>query len=148
MTEAALRFLPVDLAELRIALKTESTELKWYVDVKTGEVLLVNHEYEPNEHEGLTIAAIEHAPRRFLRVPLATTDELLADMWAFKAEVTDAQLAESLDMALGGLRPERRFRALLSWLPGFIEAWQAFRERRVEDRALRWLASQGCTPRR
>ena len=140
--------LKVDLSELRIALKTESSELKWYVDVTNGEVLLVNHEYEPNEHGGLTLEEIEAAPLRYLRVPQATADDLLSDMWAFKAEVNDPRLAESIDLALGGLRPERRFKALLGWLPGLIEAWQTFRERRVEDRALSWLASRGYAPKR
>jgi hypothetical protein len=150
VTDAAYRHLPVDLTELCIALKTEASELRWYLDVTTGELLLVTHEYEPDDHGGLSAVEIRSTPSRFVEVPRAAEDEGLGDMQAFVAEVKDPRLKESLELALTGLRPERRFRAALNWIPGLVDHWRAFSQGRLEARALTWLHSLGYmlgTPR-
>jgi hypothetical protein len=140
--------LTVDLSELCIARKTETTDLRWYLDVTTSEVLLVSHEYAPEEHDGLTAGEIEAARDRFFPVPKDTLADSLDDMRAFAAQVTDPRLKESLDLALSGWGPERRFKALLSWLPELLDAWYAFRDLRVEARVLSWLHSLGYAPKR
>jgi len=143
VTDVAYRHLPVDLTELCIALRTEASELRWYLDVTTGELLLVTHEYEPDDHGGLTVAEIRATPTRFVEVPAAAEDETLGDMWAFVAEVQDPKLKESLELALAGVRPERRFKATLNWIPGLVDHWHSFSQGRIEARALAWLHSLG-----
>lgn len=148
MTDAVYRHLPVDLTELCIALKTEASELRWYLDVTTGELLLVTHEYEPDDHGGLTVAEIKSTPSRFVEVPAAAEDESLGDMRAFVAEVLDPRLQESLELALTGVRPERRFKATLNWIPGLVDHWHTFSQGRMEARALAWLHSLGYKPQK
>ena len=84
----------------------------------------------------------------FAAVPKDTLEDSLDDMRAFAAQVTDPRLKESLDLALSGWGPERRFKALLSWLPELLDAWYAFRDLRVEARVLSWLHSLGYAPKR
>jgi hypothetical protein len=148
VTDAVYRHLPVDLTELCIALKTEASELRWYLDVTTGELLLVTHEYEPDDHGGLTVAEIKSTPSRFVEVPAAAEDESLGDMRAFVAEVLDPRLQESLELALTGVRPERRFKATLNWIPGLVDHWHTFSQGRMEARALAWLHSLGYKPQK
>jgi hypothetical protein len=136
----------VDLAELCIALKTEAAVLPWYLDLRTGEVLLLTPEYEPAEHGGLTAAQVAADPVRFRRVPGASALDAMADMQAFSLHLTDLVLKESLELALVALRPERRFRSALSWLPDTLTAWQRFRQERAEARARRWLGTLGVAP--
>jgi Uncharacterised protein family (UPF0158) len=141
MTE--LNDLPVDFAELCVALEAEASDLCWYLDATTGEVILVNAEYDPAEHGGLTADAIESDPARFRRVPAGSPDEPLSDMHAFAAQSNDPQLRESFELALLAPRPERRFKAVLTYLPEVQDAWHVFRQQRVEERARAWLQSLG-----
>ncbi len=141
MTE--LNDLPVDFAELCVALEAEASDLCWYLDATTGEVILVNAEYDPTEHGGLSAEAIEADPTRFRRVPAGSPDEPLGDMHAFAAQSPDPKLKESLELALLAPRPERRFKSVLTYLPEVQDAWHAFRQQRVEERARAWLQSLG-----
>lgn len=136
----------MDLAELCLALKAEAGELAWYLDLDSGQVLLLTGEFDPAEHQGLTAAQVQADGRRFRRVPTATQLDALADMQAFSLHLGDLVLRESLQLALGGLKPERRFRSALSWLPDTLQAWHAFRQQRAEARALAWLRSLGVVP--
>jgi hypothetical protein len=137
--------LPVDLAELCIALAAEgeASELKWFLDRDSGKVILVSREYDAAEWGGLTVQDIEGNPGRFTPVPAAEPRLQLDDMKAFLAGLSDVRLKESLEIALSAPRPERRFRAVLGWLPDELERWHAFRQHRCEARATAWLASVG-----
>lgn len=146
MTDAPLQTLPVDLEELCIALEAEAGDLRWYLDVASGDVILVTREYEPAEHGGLTVVEIESDPTRFRRIPGGNPQDAIDDMKAFAGQLKDAQLKESLDLALSAPRPDRRFRAVLGWLPEQQQLWHDFRQARCVRRALGWLASQGIAP--
>lgn len=143
MTDAPLQTLPVDLEELCIALEAEAGDLRWYLDVGSGDVILVTREYEPAEHGGLTVDDIEGAPARFRRIPPGNPQDTVDDMQAFAAQLSDAQLKESLALALSAPRPDRRFRAVLGWLPEQQQHWHDFRHARCARRARAWLESQG-----
>jgi hypothetical protein len=143
MTDAPLQTLPVDLEELCIALEAEPGDLRWYLDLSSGDVILLSREYEPAEHGGLTIDEIEGTPSRFRRIPPGNPQDAVEDMKAFADQLSDAQLKESLMLALSAPRPERRFRAVLGWLPEQQQQWHDFRQARCAQRARAWLASQG-----
>jgi hypothetical protein len=134
-----LRTLPVDLDELVIAFEAEGGELRWYLDSSTGRVILVSKEYEPAEQNGLTAAQIEADSERFVRVPAADVQHLIQDMTAFAHEVSDLKLRESLEIALSAVRPDRRFKATLTWLPEEQARWHAFRQQRCLRRVKAWL---------
>jgi hypothetical protein len=142
-----IKSLPVDLAELCIALgsETDVSELKWFLDLESGKVILVSREYDATEWGGLSPEDIENNPFRFKPVPAAGPEHHLVDMHAFVSGLTDARLKESLEIALSAPRPERRFRAVLGWLPDELERWHAFRKQRTEQRAHSWLGSVGVS---
>lgn len=141
-----LKPLPVDLTELCIALENEARGFDWYLDTETGDTVLVNAEYEPHEYGGLKVEEIEGNPQRFRRVPPTDERTVLADMEAFAAQHKDEKLKESLQLALEAPRPERRFRAVLGWLPEEQHAWHQFRHQRLEARARAWLEQLGLQP--
>ncbi len=138
--------LPVDMSELCIALEAESGDLRWFLDVGTGNVILVAADYAPEENDGLSVADLEQNVERFRVVPAADPNDLVGDMRAFAASLTDLRLKESLDLALSAPRPERRFRAALGWLPETLERWHSFRQAQCEARARGWLQSLGIAP--
>lgn len=140
-----LKSLPIDFAELCIALtaEAEASELKWFLDLESGKVILVSREYDAAEWGGLKPEDIENNPRRFKPVPAADPQHQVADMKAFVQALSDVRLKESLELALTAPRPERRFRAVLGWLPAELEKWHSFRQLKNEERARSWLSSLG-----
>ncbi len=137
--------LPVDMSELCIALEAEPAELRWFLDVSNGDVILVNDEFVPEENDGLSVQDLEQNAERFRQVPPSNPADVVGDMVAFAAQLTDERLKESLELALSAPRPERRFRAALGWLPDELERWHSFRQGRCEGRATQWLQSLGIT---
>lgn len=146
MSSQPVRTLPVDLEELSIALEAETADLRWYLDLQTGDVLLVTPEFEPAEHDGLTVTEIESEPSRFVRVPPGNPQRVIDDMQAFVTSLGDAKLQESLELALSASRPERRFKTALSWLPERQQQWHVWHREHCQARALAWLAHQGIVP--
>ena len=146
MTKLELQPLPVDMSELCIALEAEPADLRWYLDLTNGNVILVSVEYDPEENDGLTASDLEQNTGRFRFVPEADPADMVGDMTAFTAQLTDVQLKESLELALSAPRPDRRFRAALGWLPDELDRWHSFRQRRCEARAKAWLESLGISP--
>jgi len=139
----SIKQLPVDLEELCIALEAEAGELRWYLDLHSGDVILVSAEYDPNEYGGLTREAIEGAPDRFHLVLPQGARDAVEDMRAFASQLEDSRLKESLELALEAPRPDRRFRAVLGWLPEELERWHTFRNLRCSTRAREWLQTLG-----
>ena len=137
-----MTMLAVDVEELCVALEGDAPDARWFFDCETGDVLLINSEYEPAENRGLTEAEIESNPIRFKPVPPAQ-HEALTDMRAFVNEIKDATLRDSLALALSAPKPDRRFRAVLGWLPAELEHWRTFRHQQMEKRAHQWLQSLG-----
>ncbi len=134
------------MSELCIALEAEPADLRWFLDVTNGDVILVNVEYDPEENAGLTVGDLEQNTQRFRQVPSADPADMIGDMQAFSAQLSDVQLKESLDLALSAHRPDRRFRAALGWLPDELDRWHSFRQQRCEARATTWLDSLGIKP--
>jgi hypothetical protein len=138
--------LPIDLTELCIAIENEARGFDWYLDTETGETVLVNAEYDPEEYGGLQLLEITGNPQRFRRVPSTDDRQAFGDMEAFAQQLSDERLKESLMLALEAPRPERRFRAVLGWIPEQQQAWHEFRHRRLESRARAWLSELGLQP--
>jgi len=134
------------MSELCIALEAEAVELRWFLDLSTGDVILVNDEYVPEENDGLSVDDLEQNAQRFRQVPAADPADTVSDMQAFAGGLGDVRLKESLELALSAPRPERRFRAALGWLPDELERWHSFRQGRCEGRARAWLESLAIAP--
>lgn len=146
MSASTRKPLPVDLVDLCIALEAEAGGLRWFFDTQTGDTILLNAEYEPENHGGVTPQEIEADPVRFRPVPAADASRAAADMQRFVEGLSDGRLKESLQMALQAPRPEKRFRAALGWIPEELERWHRFRQQLHTERARAWLAELGIDP--
>ena len=138
--------MTIDLSDVCIALSGEGGALRWFFDTQTGAALLLNAEYDPVENGGLTAAQVEGDGQRFRRIPPAGANQTLSDMASFAAQTADARLKESLELALEAPHPERRFRAVLGWLPDEQARWHSWRQAQLEVRAREWLKTVGVRP--
>jgi hypothetical protein len=64
-------------------------------------------------------------------------------MEAFIATVTSARLQERLGAAIRGRGAFRRFKDVLAAAPAERARWFAFKDQRVRQRVLAWLADEG-----
>lgn len=83
---------------------------------------------------------------RCLAVPYQDSREAYRDMEAFIETVADEHLAELLAMAIDGRGAFRRFKGVLARYPEVRERWFQFKDERLRQRALGWLASIGIEP--
>lgn len=137
--------MTIDLADVCIALSGEGGPLRWYLDTQTGSTLLLNAEYDPQQNNGVTVSQIESDRERFRPIPNGDPGLTLTDMGSFAAQTTDPTLKESLELALAAPHPERRFRAVLGWLPEELSRWHSYRQGQLEVRARAWLKKLGLT---
>jgi hypothetical protein len=83
---------------------------------------------------------------RFIQLPEADSREAYEDMEAFIETVTSPRLQDRLRTAIQGRGAFRRFKDVLIDLPAERERWFAFKNARVRERVLAWLASEGIEP--
>ena len=138
------RSLKVNLDELCSAMDDSSYEHEHYLDLKTGEILLVS-EYADDEDTEKLRREIDRNPDRYEQIPRAESHEGYGYMVEFIATVKDEHLAELLEVAINGQCAFRRFKDVLLRHPEERERWFQFKDERLEERALEWLDDIGVT---
>jgi len=139
------RRLKICLDELCSAMEDSSYEHSYYLDLKTGEIVLVSDWMDEEEVERLR-DRIEDSPDRYRQIPKVESYEAYRDMEDFIATVEDEHLAELLEVAINGRGAFRRFKDVLLRYPEERERWFRFKEERMEQRALEWLDEIGISP--
>jgi hypothetical protein len=126
----------VHLGDLAGALEDHSYEHSWWLDPKTGEVVLWS---DHSEEQG------DRHPdeRRFRLIDPIPSHEGYADMQDFIRRVRDPRARDLLERAIAGRGAFRRFKDTLLDFPELRDAWFRFHDARVERRAIRWLVDEG-----
>jgi len=137
------KLLKVDLDELCSAMEDSSWEHTYYLDLETGEILFVS-DMKDEETKKLR-DDIDENPDRYESIPKAESSEGYEDMDDFIATVEDEHLAELLKVAIDGKGAFRRFNDVLARHPEEREKWFRFKDERIEQRALEWLADIGVS---
>ena len=130
--------LKIVLDELYDAMENNSYEVKYYLDLETGEILFVSEGMD-DEETGKLKNQIEEELDRYEPIPKAESFERYRDMQAFIATVEDDHLSELLEVAINGKGAFRRFKDVLLNYPEERERWFQFKDNRMEERVLEWL---------
>lgn len=136
--------LKVDLDELCSAMEDGSYEHNYYLDLKTGEILLISEYMDDEETEKLR-DKIDDNPDRYEPIPRAEPHEGYEDMEDFITTVEDEHLAELLEVAINGKGAFRRFKDALLRYPEERERWFRFKDEQMQKRALEWLDDIGIS---
>lgn len=136
--------LNIDIEELCAAMEDGSYEHEYYLDLDSGEVLLLS-EYVGDEETGELEEQIEENSDRYERIPRAESHEGYRDMVDFIVTLENEHLAELLGVAIDGKGAFRRFKDVLLDHPKEEERWFRFKDERMEARALEWLGDIGVT---
>jgi len=132
--------LEVDLDELCAAYEHADDMNSQYLDLETGEILLVVHQEgvaEQNEKNKKKIERDEEG--RYVKIPSTDSREGYRDMQDFIRTVDDEHLEEKLWIAIDGKGAFRRFKKVLTRYPDVRERWFEFKDERTRERVVDWL---------
>jgi hypothetical protein len=140
-----LKKLNIDLGELCDALEDGSHEHEYYLDLETGDILMVSDWMDTEEAEGIR-DRIDAEPERYEALPRVGSHEGYRDMEEFIEIVAHQHLRDSLEVAINGKGAFRRFKDVLARYPEAQEEWFRFKDDRLMERALEWLEDIGIEP--
>lgn len=174
-----MKKIKMSLGELKYAFEDASWETSRYLDLETGQVMMVTDEmrwelesiyeevYDPDAEQPIDLAEIlqqRDLPEwqrqmllevdqvdklygsRYIGVPQADSHEGYRDMEDFVVTVEDERLQDQLWRAISGRGAFRRFKDVLAGHFREQERWYAFKDARLEQRVLDWLASEDIEP--
>ena len=134
--------LLIDADELIIALEDHSDESQYFLDLQTGEVLLLIDESIVGPTDDLEMR-LEAEPDRFREIdpiPSSASWQVMAD---FIEQLPDGEVRQMLVRAVGLSHPFRRFKNVLLDYPKIREQWFAFNEKAMLEFAQQWLEDEG-----
>lgn len=130
----------INLDEIATALSDQTDyDHVWLLDPRTGELAFWTTDTgvdgsNPVDLEDLDLVAIDPLPSSIW----------YRDMVDFIEGISDDTAGRRLGRAISGRGAFRRFKnELYEEYPGFVPAWQAFRDARAKRRAVEWLLEQG-----
>ncbi len=126
----------IDLSSLCSALEDNSADVTWWIDPRTGEV---GAHVEGNDDEVLD----DLDERGLVVIEPIGSREAYGDLEDFTACVRDPRARELLERAIAGRGAFRRFKDTLFEFEELRTAWFAFRDVRMERRAIEWLRDVG-----
>lgn len=130
----------VHVSELCSALEDNSYETSWYLDPKTGEVVMHMDPSLSGLEEDEDFDADE---RGLVYIDPIGSHEAYRDLEDFSAMVRDPRARDLLERAIQGRGAFRRFKDTLFEFPDLRQAWFAFHDARMQCRAVQWLAGTG-----
>lgn len=120
----------VDLDVLAEALEDNSHEGSWWINPTSGAIDYCSVDDDADEFEERGLAFID---------PI-DSHEAYDDMASFVNRVRASRPRDLLERAIQGRGAFRRFKDTLFEFPDLRQEWFAFHDRRMRERALRWLA--------
>lgn len=146
----------IDREALVAAVETELPEVENYLDLRTGEILMiVGPVYTDDEKEAIDSIArdnrklaerVRAEPDCYELVPSIASDAGYRWMHEFAATIADDRLRERLQNLLRDCTSDcfQRFRRMLPDMPAMErERWFAFRNEKIEEFINAWLEGLG-----
>lgn len=149
--------LKVELSGLAEAFENASWEHHYFLDLETGQVVMLPDEVlryaeEPPDYplpdwqrDWVKQAEVVEAGygSRYIAVPKVDSHEAYDDMEDFMITINDEQLHQRLWSAIRGRGAFRRFKEVLAAHPHERERWFDFKNKRLHQRIMDWLESEG-----
>jgi hypothetical protein len=137
----AKRRIRINLEDLEMAFDFDHLEAEHYLDLETGEVLLVPSRGVDEEAEELR-ERVEDSDR-YAFVPHLEPGEGWRTMLDFIGTVKDSHLRQLLLAASDGKGAFRRFKDVLARHPEEQKRWFQFESDRIRERVVEWLEHLG-----
>ena len=134
------KVLKVDMGQLVWAMNDGSIDFEYYLDMETGEIILVGDDFIDMEELYAASEAIEEEEaERYRYIDKTDSWDAYKDMERFIITVEDKRLRELLIVAIDGRGAFRRFRKVIWEHPEEKIRWSEFKDRSDMQRALEFL---------
>lgn len=155
-----MKYIPVDVDEIAMAMDFDTYEYTHYLNTETGEVVMVEAGLmEFDYHDELAIRRLPEWQRELMPVlreidemdiyeaiPIIPIQEKQKVMEAFAQTIKTRDLREKLMKALETHNPLRKFKSLLAHHPEIEVQWYQFEESYLQEQVLEWLENLGIAP--
>ena len=138
------KILKIDFEGLCSAMEDSSEEHNYYLDLETGEILLIS-DYMNDEEIKKLRDKIDENFDRYEQLPKAESYETHDDMEDFVATVKDEHLVALLYTAVNSKGAFRQFKDVFERYPEERERWFHFKDDKLKQRALEWLVNIGVS---
>lgn len=116
--------------------------IEHFLNIDTGEIVMINSFDKDDEDEALSEAIEEGFNKMYFRIPCRESHEGYMDMEDFADTVPNEKLKTKLfNVLIGGKKIFRRFKDTLSSDARELDRYYQFVESRNKDRVLDWLES-------
>lgn len=132
----------IDMPYLLFAWQDDSPDRSYYLNKETGSVELVQQELL--DVDDLT-NTIERDHENYLYLPKPDKSELKRDLHDFVAAVSDESLRRILEMTLEASDALSACKSQLAKHGDYLQQWDKFRTRQVQNRVNKWLAANFIT---
>ncbi|MBS7251549.1 MAG: hypothetical protein KIH08_13315 [Candidatus Freyarchaeota archaeon] len=132
-----------DFDEICWAFEDVSFDTRYYLDLKTGEIIFVSDFMDREEIEEIREKLDAEFGERYILIPKMDPSEGYRDMEDFIETVQDENLKEKLYIAIDGRGAFRRFKNVLLNYPEERKRWFKFKDARVRERVKEWLDAKG-----
>ena len=142
MPRRTVNTLLIDADEMVAALENHDDESQYFLDLRTGEILLLIDESIVGPNDDLEMQ-LEAEPDRYREInPISSSDawQVMAD---FIEQLPDGEAGQMLARAVGLNHPFRRFKDILLDYPKIREQWFVFHERAMLELVRKWLEEEG-----
>lgn len=147
MTSDARRTLRVDPLAVAEAMESPENAFRSYLDLQTGEVLIVSLDRMSFDSPDPVEQHIEDDPDRYAAIPQVESREEYERMRAFAEEsIADRRLRARALEALRGKGAFARFKDTIGQDAAVRDAWYAHRDEWLLREAMRWLHEIGIEP--
>lgn len=161
----------IDIQELRRVFNSSHDEMEYYLDAETGNITFITEQtrrqYEEIGIDNEDLVALRDVIQqqnitawekqalieagkvdaslgtRYLAIPSTNSYEGYEDMEDFISTVKGVHLREKLEIAIQGAGAFRRFSDVLLGHPAERKRWFAFKDKRTDQRVMKWLESEG-----
>ena len=134
------RHLVIDAEELASALEGGGDEIEYYLDRKTGEVILHSEDLFADTDEEFG-ELLERHPERFLYIEPLPSWSGYQTMTDFIEQMPPSEARDRLARSITHGKPFRHFKDTLLDYPDLRENWFAFHRRVMLDHARKWVQS-------
>jgi hypothetical protein len=133
--------IKIETDELISAFTDHSYFINYYLDKKTGEIVMIAAEEELVEDEEIR-EKIEEEPERYIYIDPIDSSISFRIMENFIYQLPDGEARNNLDDAIHKSKPFRRFKDTLLDYPEIREKWFAYHNREMRRIAQEWLEDE------
>jgi hypothetical protein len=132
-----MKKIKIETEDLIVALDTHLSEMTYFIDLETGEVLWASEYQEYNS--GVTFKKMEKNPKRYFQIVPIPSNAGFKIMEEFVETLAEGMTKIRLQDAVYGEKPFRNFKEKLRYFPDLRTRWFKYYNQKMYEYCEKWL---------